>query len=167
MLTNKQIESLRKKKNFKRYFDELERHKLFDSEGDFYGGMTGKAVIELLQVLEKQDHSGMSRNIVTKLFYRLAKGLPLSSVTNDLEEWEVVGQKCGHACYRNIRCPQITMSWDSKQEKYQAYDTNAVIFSNDGGKTWFSSADSTIQIELPYNVPIDVKKVYVSDESDS
>ena len=52
---------------------ELEQAGLFDEEKDFYGGMTGKAVLELIEVFAKQGHSGMSASVVRQLFNTLAK----------------------------------------------------------------------------------------------
>jgi len=52
---------------------ELERIGAFSEEGDFYGGMTGKAVMELIEVFSEQGHSGMSASVVVQLFTKLAK----------------------------------------------------------------------------------------------
>ena len=47
---------------------ELEIAGLFDVKGGFYEGMTGKAVIELIEVFSKQGHSGMSAPLVANIF---------------------------------------------------------------------------------------------------
>jgi hypothetical protein len=36
---------------------ELQMLGLFDEKEDFYGGMTGKAVMELMEVFSNQEHS--------------------------------------------------------------------------------------------------------------
>lgn len=66
---------------------ELQMLGLFDEKKDFYGGMTGKAVMELMEVFSKQGHSGMSAGIVADLFYKLAKYEPLQPITGKDEEW--------------------------------------------------------------------------------
>jgi hypothetical protein len=66
---------------------ELEIAGLLNEEGDFYGGMTGKAVLELMEVFAKQGHSGMSAPIVADLFQKLANYKPLGPITGQDEEW--------------------------------------------------------------------------------
>ena len=66
---------------------ELQMMGLFEEKGDFYGGMTGKAVMELMEVFAKQGHSGMSAGIVADLFHKLANYKPLQPITGKDEEW--------------------------------------------------------------------------------
>lgn len=70
---------------------ELQMLGLFDEKEDFYGGMTGKAVMELMEIFSKQGHSGMSAGIVADLFYKLAKYEPLQPITGKDEEWGLLG----------------------------------------------------------------------------
>jgi len=49
--------------------------------------MTGKAVLELMEVFSKQGHSGMSAPIVADLFQKLANYEPLGPITGKDEEW--------------------------------------------------------------------------------
>ena len=83
---------------------ELEIAGLLNEEGDFYGGMTGKAVLELMEVFAKQGHSGMSAPIVADLFQKLANYKPLGPITGKDEEWvEVFNDKDGQPVYQNKR----------------------------------------------------------------
>lgn len=66
---------------------ELEIAGLFSKEEDFYGGMTGEAVMELIEVFSKQGHSGMSASIVADLFHKLANYEQLQPLTGKDEEW--------------------------------------------------------------------------------
>lgn len=66
---------------------ELERIKAFDGEGDFYGGMTGKAVMELIETFSEQGHSGASAPMVIKLFSKLAMYETLGPLTGEDDEW--------------------------------------------------------------------------------
>ena len=65
---------------------ELELAGFFDEDSD-YGGLIGKAVMELMGVFEKQGHSGMSAPIVASLFHKLANYKPLGPITGKDEEW--------------------------------------------------------------------------------
>jgi hypothetical protein len=69
---------------------ELEITGLLSEEGDFYGGATGKAVLELMEVFTKQGHSGMSASIVADIFQKLATHQVLSPITGKDEEWNLL-----------------------------------------------------------------------------
>ena len=98
-------------------WDELDRAGLFTADGDFYGGMLGRAVLELVEVFAAQGHSGMSAGIVTDMFGKLARFKALSDLTSDPSEWIEVG-------------PGV---WQSRRQ--------ADAFSRDGGKTWRRNGD--------------------------
>jgi len=66
---------------------ELELAGLLSQESDFYGGSTGKAVLELLEVFSKQGHSGMSAGIVVDIFKKLANHETLTPITGLDIEW--------------------------------------------------------------------------------
>ena len=66
---------------------ELELIGAFSEEDDFYGGMTGQAVLELIEVFSKQGHSGMSAGIVRQLFNKLADYKNISPLTFKDDEW--------------------------------------------------------------------------------
>ena len=84
---------------------ELELSGYFKEDSDFYGGMTGKAVMELIEVFANQGHSGMSAGIVASLFSKLANYEPLQPVTGRDEEWaEAFNDSNGHPVYQNKRC---------------------------------------------------------------
>ena len=66
---------------------ELELINAFTKEGDFYGGMTGNAVMELIELFSKQGHSGMSASIVRGIFNELANFDTISPLTLKDDEW--------------------------------------------------------------------------------
>ena len=93
-------------------WDELNRAGLFTDAGDFYGGMTGRAVMDLVDVFVEQGHSGMSAAIVVDLLRRVLAFEPLSPLTDDPAEWEEV----------------MDGLWQSRRQPR--------AFSQDGGKTY-------------------------------
>lgn len=99
--------------NLRRHaWDELNRAGLFTEDGDFYGGMTGRAVMELIDLFAEQGHSGTSAGIVADLFVRLALFGPLGPLTDDPGEWCEVGDGL----------------WQNRRD--------SAAFSRDGGKTY-------------------------------
>lgn len=103
---------------------ELKRAGLFDEDSD-YDGMLGSAVLELIGVFANQGHSGMSAEMVTDLFGRLARYQALTPLTDDPAEWEDRTEISG------------TPLWQNKRD--------SAVFSNDGGKTTYrvDGADGT------------------------
>ena len=122
--------------------NEIEKAGLLSKKGDFYDGMTGKALMELCEVFSKQDHSGMSANIVASLFKRLTEWMPISPLTGEEDEWIEV---CTEV-YQNKRCPSVFK--EGKTGK--AYQNDYYIFIDDKGRT-YTSRDSRKYInKFPY-----------------
>lgn len=96
---------------------ELERAGLFDPDSD-YGGMLGNAVMELVQVLAKQGHSGMSAGMALSLFDVVARWKTLTPITSAPSEWQDMSDFPGEPMWQNRRRPDA--------------------FSRDGGKTWYT-----------------------------
>lgn len=93
-------------------WEELNRENLFTAEGDFYGGMTGRAVMDLVSLFAEQDHSGLSASLVADLFRQLVMFEPLGPLTDDPDEWMEVTDGL----------------WQSRRKPS--------AFSRDGGKTY-------------------------------
>lgn len=102
----------------------------FFSEEDFYGGMTGKAVIELIEVFAKQGHSGGSAPIVANLFKKLALYENLSAVTGKEEEWMLLDYGSGLK-YQNKRCSAVF-----KQEDGACTYNDAIVKRCPNGSCW-------------------------------
>ena len=119
--------------------EELERAGCFDSEKDFYGGLTGKSVFELCKVFDEQGHSGMSASVVGSLFKRLIDGLPLTPLTGEDDEWI----EHSDGSFQNRRYGSVF------KRNGLAYDHNARIFVDRNGVT-YTSACSRKKVEFPY-----------------
>ena len=98
-------------------WDELNRVGAFTAYTDFYGGMTGRAVMELVAVFVEQGHSGMSGSLVADTFHRLVMFKPLGPLTDDPDEWMEVNDGL----------------WQSRREPS--------AFSRDGGLTYYLTDD--------------------------
>ena len=107
-------------------WDELNRAGLFTSEGDFYGCMTGRAVMALVNVFVEQGHSGMSGSLVADAFHRLVMFEPLGPLTDDPDEW----------------CEVADGLWQSRRQ--------SEAFSRDCGQTYRLNSDrDTIRVSKP------------------
>lgn len=124
---------------------ELEMAGLFDKEKDFYGGMTGNAVLELIEVFEKQGHSGMSAPMVVSIFKDLANYKPINPITGADNEWFEFtdGQ------YQNKRCSSIFK--DGKDGR--PYYLDAIVWRYEDGGAYTGTTEgipSRQFIKLPF-----------------
>lgn len=116
---------------------ELELSGLFNEEGDFYGGATGKAVMELIEVFAKQGHSGMSAPIIADLFKRLANYEPLQPITGKDEEWgDVRDLGDGVPWYQNKRCSALFKDGEDGKPYY----IDAIVKRDQKGICWSGMA---------------------------
>lgn len=131
-----------------------------DSEGNFKDEMqehlcTG--VLDLLSVLEKQNHSGTSIQYALPLFARLAEKRslsPLNSIENNPNEWVDVSEN-GQEFYQNRRCSTVF------KDKNGYFDINAKVLwhwvlNEETGrldKDYFSGPESVVYVEMPYTSP--------------
>lgn len=104
---------------------ELKRTDLLDDDGEIYGDMLGKAVLELIDTFAKQGHSGMSGTVVLQVFNQLVDFKALTPITNDPAEWNNVGGGL----------------WQSSRQ--------SDAFSTDGGKTYYVLSERDTIITAP------------------
>ena len=109
---------------------ELELAGFFGEDSD-YGGAIGEAVMELMEVFEKQGHSGGSAPIVASLFHKLANYKPLGPITGKDEEWGDVSDLAGKPWYQNKRESGLFKDKDGRV----AYNS-AIIKRCPDGTTW-------------------------------
>lgn len=120
-------------------------------------------ILQIVQMFAEQGHSGFSANYAISLIEKLLRYEPLTELTGNENEWTKL-ECIDDGCYQNKRCSRIF-----KDEGGQAYDLEGKIFSEDGGKSWFTCKDSKVYIDFPYiphteevilenNLPSDEKK---------
>lgn len=119
-------------------YDELTRAGLFDQDGD-YGGMLGKAVMDMVKVFADEGHSGMSASIAIAAFEKVARFEPLTPLTGADDEWNEV---CPGE-FQNRRCPHVF------KDATGAYDATGRIFREPSGAC-YQSRDSRVAITFPY-----------------
>ena len=108
---------------------ELKSAGLLDETTDFYGGETGKAVLELIEKFSEQGHSGTSAGLVAGLFARLAKYDVITPITGDDDEWNDISGEMGQILHQNKRCSSLFKRADNKVSY-----SDAIIFR--GEESW-------------------------------
>lgn len=130
--------------------------------------MTKKAkenVIELMTVLHNQGHTGFSVQWILSLFNRLVDYKPLTELTGADEEWKDVSSYYGNKknVQQNKRCPSI---FRENNDNSTAHNVEGKIFTNDGGKSWWSSNDSNVPVTFPYANFDFPEKVYLNPKEE-
>ena len=134
---------------------ELEAIGALSEKDDFYGGMTGKSVMELMRVFSEQGHSGMSANIVRNLFNKLADYKPLSSITCKDDEWGDVSEHQSGDVYQNKRLSSVFKDGKNGIPHY----ISAIVFTGQNGSSFTSGSvelksggtvGSSQNIKLPF-----------------
>lgn len=122
---------------------ELTRAGLFKKDSD-YDGELGKAILELVQKLSDQDHSGFSAGETTNMFVKLARFEPITPLTGEDDEWMEIGT----GVYQNKRCSRVFK--DVNMFNGQAYDLDGKVFRDKNGVYYTSSVYSRVPITFPY-----------------
>lgn len=118
---------------------ELEAAGLFAKDSD-YEGMLGNTVFELITLFAEQGHSGGSAEMVTQLFEKLARFKPLTPLTGDDSEWELVAGDI----FQNRRCSSVF------KENGVTYDIHGKVFIELSGSS-YTSHESRVTVTFPYS----------------
>lgn len=125
---------------------ELQMAGLFDKDKDFYGGNTGKAVMELIEVFGKQGHSGNSAPLVISIFKELANFKPINPLTNADTEW---GEDLGDNTFQNKRFGSVF----KKGKDGKPYYLDAIVWQYVDGGAFTGIVDGITSrqfIKLPF-----------------
>ena len=128
-----------------------------------------KCVMGLLDVFEDQGHSGFSASYVVNIFKSLVDGKPLSPLTGEDDEWtepfsfgpnDVPSQQ-NKRCYGLFR-----KNYDNSTARY----LDDIVFSDNGGITWFTSEAKAQKyrkpISFPWMPPKEPRYVYIKYAED-
>lgn len=110
-------------------------------------------VLEVLDVIAEQGHSGFSHSYMLGLLIPLLKDMPITPLTGRDWEW---GTECSVA--QNNRCSKVF-----KREDGTAYNIEGRAFSDDGGKTWWGNRDGWKDVTFPCSYK-DLETEYVIKE---
>lgn len=118
-------------------------------------------VLSIIQTFVNQKHSGFSADYVLKILDKLLRYKPLSPIEDREEDWEDCSEY-GLNEKQHKRCPEIFKRADGT-----AYLLHGKIFTEDGGKSWFTTRESNIPVTFPYDVPLYSECVYLDKEEEN
>ena len=100
-----------------------------------------KCVLDILDLIANQGHSGFSHDYLLSLLVPLLKGKPITPLTGNDWEWDNE-----YGLIQNKRCFSVFKDPDGS-----AYSTEGYAFSDDGGKTYWTSRESWKTVTFPCN----------------
>lgn len=107
-------------------------------------------ILQMVSVFEDEGHSGFSASYAIGLISKLLKFQPLSPLTGEDSEWNLVSEI--DMCYQNKRCAHVFKDRDG------AYDLQGKVFIDPNGGS-YTNIDSRVWIEFPYTPKIEYVKV--------
>lgn len=142
------IEEIKPEKSNLEIFAENELNiiinKCEDDEGKEMQKMISRDILQMVHTFAEQGHSGFSANYAINLLQKLLRYEPITPLTGADDEWNKLDYE-KDLKYQNKRCSRVFKDADGK-----AYDSEGKIFSDDGGKSWYTCRDSRVYIEFPY-----------------
>ena len=106
-----------------------------------------KNILDIVEMFSEQGHSGFSAGYALSVLERLLRYKPLTPLTGEPDEWN----DTGHGSKQNKRCFSVFLDGD------KAHDNDAIIVSDNGGITWFTSGRFRKEVTFPYTTPIPKK----------
>jgi hypothetical protein len=107
-------------------------------------------ILKMVEVFSDEGHSGFSANYAAAILQKLLKFEPLSPLTGEDSEWNLISEK--EKLYQNKRCSYVF------RENGKAYDINGKVFIDKNGSS-FVSRDSRVDVAFPYTPKTEYVKV--------
>lgn len=128
-----------------------------DEEGYKIQLAINKNIMDIIKMFSEQGHSGTTAGYTISMLSRLLNYKPITSLTGEDDEWTKLDYN-DRLAYQNKRCLSVF-----KDSQGRAYDTEAKVFSDDNGHTWYTSSDSSEYITFPYDVPDNPQSVLLDN----
>ena len=144
--------------------NELDRLLTGDANKDDMQILINADILQMVKTFSEQGHSGFSAAYAISLLKRLLDWKPVQPLTGEDSEWGEIRNDCeGKTYQQNLRCSAV---FRDNQDNATAYHIYGKVFSDDGGKTWFSNQDSVVPVEFPYHVPDKAEHVLIAPEQE-
>lgn len=115
--------------------------------------LMNSGILDIIKVFSEQGHSGMSAGYAINILERLLRFKPITPLIGEEDEWNKISRD---GIKQNKRCSSVFRQADGTYE-----DIDAIVVSDNGGITWFTSGRFRKKITFPYIPPIHPEKVYI------
>jgi hypothetical protein len=110
-----------------------------------------KSSLDLISMLSSHGHGGLTSSLVSDIFAKLSRYLPLTPLSGDDNEWTKPDDT---GLMQNIRYAGVFKDKDG-----HCYDTNARVFISPEGEAYIDPVESCKDIEFPYYPSIEYVQV--------
>jgi len=101
-----------------------------------------KSTLTLIETLSSHGHGALTTSLVSDIFAKLSRYLPLSPLTGEDNEWSSPDET---GLMQNIRYAGVF-----KNKLGETYDTNARVFVSPDGSAFIDPEQSTKAVIFPY-----------------
>lgn len=116
-------------------------------------------IIHMVEEFSKEGHSGFSASYALSILKKLLNWEPLTPLTGEPEEWNVVSEASGEPMWQNKRCSRVF-----KDDTGRAYDIEGKVFTRKGEGGAFTNSDSHVEVAFPYTPKTEYVELDESDE---
>lgn len=135
-------------------------------DGDEMQDTINKNIIDIVELFASQGHSGFTAGYAMSILERLLHFKPLTPLTGEDDEWIDVSDEMGRRCFQNKRCSSVFKTTDAQGNTIEVHDIDAIVCSDNGGLTWFTSSRFRKNVTFPYEPPTHPEKIYIEYTED-
>ena len=121
--------------------------------------MADKNVLDIVAMFAEQGHSVISAPYVLSILDRVLRFKPITPLTGDDDEWNDIGG----GQEQNKRYASV-FRYD--HDNATAYDIDGKVFSDDGGRTFYSCRESSVPVTFPYMPPTHPERVILKEATE-
>lgn len=132
-----------------------------------YADLIADSLAEIMEVFDRQGHSGMSASLMSGLLSRLIERKPLTPLTGTEDEWDGWEEIDGEKMRQNKRYSALFQYSDGR-----LHDNNRVVYiDSDSGVCYYHAVPDELMghiepIEFPYIPASRPYKIYAHDTED-
>lgn len=135
-------------------------------DGDGLQNAINKNIIDIIEFFASQGHSGFTAGYAMSILERLFCFKPITPLTGEDDEWTNVSDEMGQRLFQNKRCSSVFKTTDAQGNTIEVYDVDAIVYSDNGGLTWFTSSRFRKNVTFPYEPPTHPEKIYIEYTED-
>lgn len=124
-------------------------------ESDLMQDCIKNDILAIIDAFAEQGHSGASAAYALNILDHLLRFKPISPLTGEDDEWGEPISRMDN-CQQNKRCSSV---FRKNFDNNTAYDIDGKVFSDDGGKTFWSTYDSMTPVTFPYMPPVKPEQI--------
>ena len=123
---------------------------------DEYNRMIEDCVLEVIEKVANQGHSGLSIEIFKNVLDTLLSYKPLTALTGEDDEWMNVNEEEEYILYQNIRASNV-FKHVYKDGRIECYNIDGIVWytmevdeKGEEYKSYFTNIKSRTPVEFPY-----------------